>query len=177
MNSRRHKGAKHMVGFTLCGGKYAVSIEEVREISHPTELTTLPKAPHTVVGMVDHRGEVIVVVDLRTHFDLHDVPRPAREKWILLRRKGVALVVDQVTHVFGLEQGTHRPRVTGELQRGLLGVVTPDEHDARDAGRASNDDTRAADARLTFQIDVRVFEEISEALRADDRPVSSVGGH
>lgn len=175
MNSRRHKGAKHMVGFTLCGGKYAVSIEEVREIMHPTELTTLPKAPATVVGMVDHRGEVIVVVDLRTHFDLHDTPRPSREKWILLRRKGVALVVDQVTHVFGLDPQALRPRVMGELQRGLLGVVAPDERDSGDGSAASNEEATPIDARLTFQIDVRVFEEVSDSLRADDRPLSSVG--
>lgn len=173
MNARRHKGAKHMVGFTLCGGKYAVAIEDVREIIHPTELTTLPKAPKTVVGMVDHRSEVIVVVDLRTHFELHGVPRPTREKWILLRRKGVALVVDQVTHVFGLAPGAARPMVAGELQRGLLGVVAPEEQEARDS-RAP--EAKVSDGRLTFQIDVRVFEEVSESLRMDDRPISSVGG-
>lgn len=175
MTIRRHKGAKHMVGFTLCGGRYAVAIEDVREIIHPTELTTLPKAPKTVVGMVDHRSEVIVVVDLRTHFDLHDVPRPAREKWILLRHKGVALVVDQVTHVFGLAAGASQPRVTGELQRGLLAVVTPDEQEPRE-GSGAGQDSKGGDGRLTFQIDVRVFEELSESLRVDERPLSSVGG-
>jgi chemotaxis signal transduction protein len=176
MTWRRHKGAKHMVGFTLCGGKYAVAIEDVREIIHPTELTTLPKAPKTVVGMVDHRGEVIVVVDLRTHFDLHDAPRPAREKWILLRRRGVALVVDQVTHVFGLAPAVAKPLVARELQRGLLGVVSPDEQESRDSSRLAGNDANNGDGRLTFQIDVRVFEEVSDALRSDDRPVSSVGG-
>lgn len=175
MNMRRHKGAKHMVGFTLCGGRYAVAIEDVREIIHPTELTTVPKAPKTVVGMVDHRSEVIVVVDLRTHFELHDVPRPAREKWILLRRRGVALVVDQVTHVFGLAAGAGQPRVTGELQRGLLAVVSPDEQEPKD-GSEPGLGSLGVDGRLTFQIDVRVFEELSESLRAEERPVSSVGG-
>jgi chemotaxis signal transduction protein len=165
-----------MVGFTLCGGKYAVAIEDVREIIHPTELTTLPKAPKTVVGMVDHRSEVVVVVDLRTHFDLHTLPRPTREKWILLRRKGVALVVDQVTHVFGLATGTARPLASGEFQRGLLGVVSPEEQESRDSVHSLGAESRGGDGRLTFQIDVRVFEEVSDALRADDRPVSSVGG-
>jgi chemotaxis signal transduction protein len=175
MNARRHKGAKHMVGFSLCGGKYAVAIEDVREVIHPTTLTVLPKAPRTVVGMVDHRSEVIVVVDLRTHFELNDQPRPAREKWILLRRKGVALVVDHVTHVFGLAAGAARPRVSGQLQRGLLGVVSPDEHEGREGSVSTDADSEGA-GKLTFQIDVRVFEELSESLRTDESMASSDGG-
>lgn len=162
--SRRGSSNKSMVGFVLAGGKYAVPIEEVREIIHPTALTNLPKAPRTVAGVVDHRGEVIVVVDLRTHFDLREPPRPHREKWILLRRSGVALVVDNVTDVFGSSSIDFRPAppVRGEAQRGILGVITrgPDTTDEQS---------------LAFVVDARTFEELSESLRVSVQPTGRVG--
>lgn len=163
--SRRGSSNKSMVGFSLAGGKYAVAIEEVREIMHPTPLTNLPKAPRTVAGVVDHRGEVIVVVDLRTHFDLREPPRPSREKWILLRRSPVALVVDNVTDVFGSALVDYRPAppVRGELQRGILGVIT------RDSNAVSDEQT------LVFVVDARTFEELSESLRVSVQPTGRVG--
>lgn len=162
--SRRGSPNKSMVGFTLAGGKYAVPIEEVREIMHPSLLTNLPKAPRTVAGVVDHRGEVIVVVDLRTHFDLSEPPRPTREKWILLRRSGVALVVDNVTDVFGSSNIDFRPAppVRGEAQRGILGVIT------REQGVAVGEQV------LAFVVDARTFEELSESLRVSVQPAGSV---
>lgn len=163
--SRRGSPNKSMVGFSLAGGKYAVAIEEVREIMHPSALTNLPKAPPTVAGVVDHRGEVIVVVDLRTHFDLQEPPRPSREKWILLRRSGVALVVDNVTDVFGSSSIDFRPAppVRGEAQRGILGVIT------REQGVGADEQT------LAFVVDTRTFEELSESLRVSVQPTGRVG--
>ena len=158
--SRRGSPNKSMVGFTLAGGKYAVPIEEVREIMHPAPLTNLPKAPRTVAGVVDHRGEVIVVVDLRTHFDLREPPRPNREKWILLRRSGVALVVDHVTDVVGSSSVDYRPAppVRGDAPRGILGVITRDHAGA------------PADQTLAFVVDPHTFEELSESLRVSVQP-------
>ncbi len=162
--TRRGFTNKSMVGFTLGGGQYAVAIEEVREIMHPAALTNLPRAPRTVAGVVDHRGEVVVVVDLRTHFDLREPPRPAREKWILLRRSGVALVVDNVTDVFGSLNVDFRPAppVRGEAQRGILGVITREGLPHR------------AENALVFVVDVRTFEELSESLRVSVNPTGRV---
>lgn len=162
--TRRGSADKSMVGFTLGGGQYAVPIEEVREIMHPSALTNLPKAPRTVAGVVDHRGEVVVVVDLRTHFDLREPPRPLREKWILLRRNGVALVVDNVTDVFGSLSIDFRPAppVRGEAQRGILGVITREGLPHR------------TENALVFVVDVRTFEELSESLRVSVHPTGRV---
>jgi len=148
VSRRRTAHDKSLVGFTLGGVRYAIAIEEVREVVQPTPLTLLPKAPNNVAGVADHRGEVVVVVDLRHHFGLHVSSRPQREKWILLRNSAVALVVDQVTDVMGAtpEEVRPAPRVRGEAQRGIRGVL-------------SNDDG------LCFLIEVRLFEEISESLR------------
>lgn len=148
VSRRRMGGKKSLVGFTLAGGSYAVAIDEVREVVQPTPLTILPKAPSSVAGVADHRGEVIVVVDLRHHFALHVPPRPLREKWILLRNSAVALVVDQVTDVLGATEEELRPapRVRGEAHRGIKGMI-------------------ATERSLSFLIDVRLFEEISESLR------------
>ena len=45
--------------------RYAVEIHRVREIVNPLPIVTLPHAPAEVVGVADHRGDVLPVVDLR----------------------------------------------------------------------------------------------------------------
>jgi purine-binding chemotaxis protein CheW len=143
---------KSLVGFLLDQGTYAIPIHHVREIINPVPITSLPRAPEAVAGVVDHRGEVIVVVDLRAHFRLSETPRPAREKWILTRTSDVVvgLVVDQVTEVFGTqgERLKPAPRVRGEDLRGFLGVFT-------------------RDGKVTFVLDVRHFEEVAQSVRAE----------
>jgi purine-binding chemotaxis protein CheW len=143
---------KSLVGFLLDKGAYAIPINHVREIINPTQITSLPRAPEAVAGVVDHRGEVIVVLDLRAHFRLHETPRPAREKWILTRSSDVVvgLVVDQVTEVFGTqgERLKAPPRVRGEDLRGFLGVFS-------------------RGPTLTFVLDVRHFEEVAQSVRAE----------
>lgn len=143
---------RSLVGFMLDQGAYAIPINHVREIINPVPLTSLPRAPEAVAGVVDHRGEVIVVLDLRSHFRLRETPRPAREKWILTRSADVVvgLVVDHVTEVFGTqgEQLKPAPRVRGEDLRGFLGVFSHD-------------------GKLTFVLDVKHFEEVAQSVRGE----------
>jgi purine-binding chemotaxis protein CheW len=153
-HSTRHRPdpEKSLVGFVLDQGAYAIPINHVREIVNPIPLTILPRAPEAVAGVVDHRGEVIVVLDLRSHFRLRDTQRPAREKWILTRSPDVVvgLVVDQVTEVFGTggEQLKPAPRVRGDDLRGFLGVFS-------------------RGGKLTFVLDVRHFEEVAQSVRGE----------
>lgn len=120
--------AKNLVSFMVGGIRYAVDIQLVREIVNPLPSVCLPHAPAEVVGVSDHRGEVLPIVDLRIRFGN---PRPEttrRTKWIIAQPSThpypVALVVDEVADVFGA--GESDQRSVPELGRGeeLRGIST-----------------------------------------------------
>ena len=101
--TRRADRSKNLVGFMVGSVQYAVSIFEVREIINPMPVVELPHAPAVVLGVTDHRGEVLPIVDLRARFGLDSATRTRRTKWIIVNLEGraVGLVVDAVTDVFG----------------------------------------------------------------------------
>ncbi len=145
---------KSLVGFAVGDVSYAVPIGDVREIVNPLVLTELPHAPAAVVGVADHRGDVIPVVDLRVRFGLPPLADRQRSKWLLLQVEGrlIGLVVDRVLDVFGTSGAEVRPPPTlggGEDARGILGVTTHD-------------------GGLTFVLDVSRFDDIV-------RPVEQAG--
>ena len=137
---------KSLVGFAVGDVSYAVPIADVREIVNPLMLTELPHAPAAVVGVADHRGDVIPVVDLRTRFGLRSLADRQRCKWLLVQVEGrlIGLIVDRVLDVFGTSGAEIRPAPSlggGEEARGILGVTT-------------------YDGQLTFVLDVSRFDEL-----------------
>jgi purine-binding chemotaxis protein CheW len=137
---------KSLVGFAVGDVSYAVPIADVREIVNPLLLTELPHAPAAVVGVADHRGDVIPVVDLRIRFGLKPLADRQRAKWLLVHveQRLIGLVVDRVLDVFGTSGAEIRPPPSlggGEDARGILGVTT-------------------YDGALTFVLDVSRFDEL-----------------
>ena len=137
---------KSLVGFAVGDVAYAVPIADVREIVNPLLLTELPHAPPAVVGVADHRGDVIPIVDLRARFGLRSLSDRQRSKWILVHVEDriIGLVVDRVLDVFGTSGAEIRPAPSlggGEEERGILGVTTHD-------------------GVLTFVLDVSRFDEL-----------------
>ncbi len=90
-----------MINFTVGGDEYAVEIQKVREVINFREITQLPKAPSFVKGIINLRGEVIPVMDLREKFGLsHEGYSPLTNVVIVeIGRKAVGVVVDNVRHV------------------------------------------------------------------------------
>jgi len=130
-NKQRPDLQKSLVGFVVGDVLYAIGIGSVREIVNPVQLTELPHAPPAVCGVMDHRGEVVPVVDLRARFGLPSLSEPRRAKWILVDMGGrlVGLAVDRVKDVFGSssEEIQAAPSLgQGDDQRGILGVTKHD---------------------------------------------------
>lgn len=59
-----------VVAFTLGKDRYAIEAEWVREVVRLADFTPLPGAPPSIAGVVNYRGEIIPVVDLRTLFGM-----------------------------------------------------------------------------------------------------------
>ena len=58
------------VGFYLGDDEYAIYINKVREIVPMTDIRKIPKSPQFVEGVINIRGKIIPVLDLRKRFDL-----------------------------------------------------------------------------------------------------------
>lgn len=119
---------KNLVGFHLGEVRYAVGVEEVLQVVNPLPVTVLPQMPRAIVGVAEHRGLVIPVVDLRLYFGM-PADSSRRTKWMLLRIDGavVGLVVDAVTGVFGASEEQLRAAPDlgpGDGRRVLTGVAS-----------------------------------------------------
>ena len=87
--------------FRLGDANFAADIMRIKEILKPQRLTKLPRTPAFVEGVINLRGTVIPVLDLRKRFELPD-RAPLEESRLLvvaLSRQLVGLVVDDVTEV------------------------------------------------------------------------------
>ncbi len=86
--------------FRIGSELYALDIMCIREIIQPQKLTPVPKAPPFIEGVINLRGAVIPVVDLRKRFDQSFEPgRKNRVIICSLSGKVIGLIVDEVTEV------------------------------------------------------------------------------
>jgi purine-binding chemotaxis protein CheW len=113
--------------FRLGEDVYAADIMRIKEIIRLQKLTTLPKSPPFVEGVLNLRGSVIPVIDLRKRFDLlvTDYGKDTRLLIISVGRQGLGLVVDEVTEVITVPVKDIKPppRVTsGVYAEYLVGV-------------------------------------------------------
>jgi purine-binding chemotaxis protein CheW len=125
---RKHDiSGKNLVGFEVANVAYAIDIQRVREILRPLATVALPHVPDIVVGVCDHRGDVIPIIDLRKRFAVNPVGRERDARWIIVSRdqRLLGLAVDRVTEVFGADDSEARelPQIAaGEHARGIKGA-------------------------------------------------------
>ena len=90
-----------VVGFYLGEDEYALEIGKVREIQAMTEIRKVPKAQRFVEGVINLRGYIVPVIDLRKRFDL-EVSKAKQSAKILiveLEHNLVGMIVDNVSEV------------------------------------------------------------------------------
>src|SRR5512144_1060722 len=87
--------------FRLGEDLYAADIMRIKEIVRPQKLTRLPKSPSFVEGVLNLRGTVIPVIDLRKRFDFPEaaLDKNTRLLIVTIGRQLLGLEVDEVTEV------------------------------------------------------------------------------
>jgi purine-binding chemotaxis protein CheW len=92
---------KQLVVFNLGRESYAVDIGGVREIIQMLPITRVPGTPASVEGVVNLRGSVIPIVDLRKRFQMDTIERNKDTRIIVVSCKGqdVGVIVDAVAEV------------------------------------------------------------------------------
>lgn len=95
-----------LVLFSLDSIRYALRLAAVQGAVRAVALTPLPKAPEIVLGVINLRGAVIPVLNIRRRFALTDRPIDLSDHFLIARtaRRTVALWVDSVNGVISHPQ-------------------------------------------------------------------------
>jgi purine-binding chemotaxis protein CheW len=106
---------------------FCVDIMRIQEIVRPLALTPVPKSPFGMVGVVDLRGQVLPVFDLRLRFEMAEREEDSRTRYLIVSVDGrqIGLVVDVVRDV--IEVGRRDLRVgagvlAGDAARYFVGL-------------------------------------------------------
>jgi purine-binding chemotaxis protein CheW len=124
----KEKSEIQLVVFTLAGCELAVEIHEVREIIRISEITLMPKAPKLVEGIINLRGRIFPVLDLKKRFEMPLVEKTAETRILVVEKKDqvVGLLVDKVVEVIKVPPASIEPwaqpvlTIEGEFIKGLL---------------------------------------------------------
>lgn len=93
---------QQLVTFELFGEIFALPILDVREIIHLTAITPVPQAPQFVEGVINLRGQIIPVVDLRKRFGLTTEKAGENTRIIVVELGNgviIGLIVDAVREI------------------------------------------------------------------------------
>lgn len=93
-----------LVVFSIGNEEFGVEIGQVREIVRLVEITYLPKAPVFIEGVVNLRGQVLVVIDLAKRLGVASNPRTEATRIIVVEVENntVGMIVDAVSEVLRL---------------------------------------------------------------------------
>jgi len=91
--------------FTLGPEIYAVKVVQVQEVLRYTPIAPVPGAPHEVLGIINLRGNVVTVVDLRTKFNMSVKETDEFTRIMIMDVQGfiIGVLVDTVTEVIDLK--------------------------------------------------------------------------
>jgi len=122
-----NSGGKFLT-FVLAKEEYGIPILKVREIIKLLEITSIPKTPSYIKGVINLRGKIIPIMDLRLKFSLEEMEYNERTCIIVVEitlnqnKRWMGLIVDTVSEVVNLttEQIEPAPEYGSQNNQGFL---------------------------------------------------------
>lgn len=138
--------------FTLAHERYAIASEHVREVYPLEELTPLPCTPAFVLGIVNLRGEILSVIDIKKFFDLPEKGLTDLNKVIVLESEDMmfGMVADAIGGVRRILRAGIQPSLltlTG-IREDYLQGVTAERVVVLDAGKLLSDEKLIVNERV-----------------------------
>jgi general secretion pathway protein A len=105
------EATEHLATFFLDREEYGVDVRQVQEIRRTTEITAVPRAPGFVRGVINLRGRILPVLDLKRKLGLGDVEagRATRIVVVRLGERLLGLLVDGASQVLKVEVSRIEP--------------------------------------------------------------------
>lgn len=115
----------HIVGFKVGRETYGVPITSLHEIVRVPEITSVPDAPDYMEGVINLRGKIVSVIDLRKRFGEKTVSSSRRTRILVVEHHGrlAGLIVDSASEVLKIPASQVEPAPAG-FQEGGLNCVT-----------------------------------------------------
>jgi purine-binding chemotaxis protein CheW len=90
-----------VVTFALAREEYGVDIAQVQEINRMVTITHVPRAPQFMEGVINLRGQLIPIIDLRSRFGMERAERTKNTRIVVteIGTKRIGMVVDSVSEV------------------------------------------------------------------------------
>jgi len=103
--------AREVLVFEVGGQRYALPTADVCELVRAVAITPVPGAPAVIEGVVDVRGRVLPVLDVRARFRLPAKALDPSDHFIVASAgtRGVILRVDRATHLALLDEASVQP--------------------------------------------------------------------
>jgi len=113
-----------LVTFELAGEHFAVDIHAVREINRLLEITRVPKSPPEIAGVINLRGKIFPVVQLRMKFGFPEVEAGDQTRIVVLEFDGkeTGFIVDRVHEVLRIDSSIvdPTPEVMGSVDADFI---------------------------------------------------------
>ncbi len=154
-----------LCAFRVGDEEYVIDLRRIREIVQPVPVTAVPQAPEFVEGVIDLRGEVMPLVDVRRRLGLPPRPAGIRPKVLVVKVAGrvLGLLVDAVNEVVRIPRSAIGPSpvlVSSDGRRLFPGVCAA--RDGRGAAvgvakRSQEPREPPAPGRLRLLLDVKAL--------------------
>src|SRR4051812_13504288 len=110
-SSRTDNPVIQLVGFRLDNEDYAIAITKIQEIILMKPITRIPQVPDFIEGLINLRGSVIPIINLRKRFGLapREVDDETRTIVVNIHDKTVGCIVDAVTQVMRINRDQIQP--------------------------------------------------------------------
>jgi len=123
--------------FMLAGEEYGLEILKVQEIKGWSSVTPMPNMPEFILGVINLRGTVVPIIDLRKRFSMESIPHDQTTVVIVVKIsdetgsvRTMGIVVDAVSEVHNIAKADLKPapQFGGTLGTdSIRGLVTRDE--------------------------------------------------
>jgi purine-binding chemotaxis protein CheW len=140
MSSARTATFQQVLCFALAGESYGIPILKVREIQGQAPITRIPKAPDYMPGVINLRGAIVPIIELRKRFNLGQAEDGTRPVIVIVevQSRTMGMRVDAVSDVLDLEPGQIKPppewgsegNIGREYIAGLATVAGPEGDEA-----------------------------------------------
>jgi purine-binding chemotaxis protein CheW len=136
-SSSTHDVVGQYLSFTLGEEVYGIDVLKVQEIRGWEEVRPLPDTPDYVKGVLDLRGAIVPIIDMRLRFNLADAEYTATTVTIILnvdtdeKPHMIGMVVDGVSDVLDIQEQDVKdaPSLGRKIDtRYILGMVSKDDH-------------------------------------------------
>lgn len=127
MRKEKATELKQLISFNVGAEEYGLDLLRVKEVIRMRQITWLPRVPSCVKGIINLRGDIIPIVDLRDRFGLQAQEETEMKRVIVVEVKGrpVGMVVDSASQVVRVpaDQFDQPPAVMGESSRDFITAV------------------------------------------------------